>query len=143
LTRSAQPAKPPLRWTGVLFAFAATLLLVTLGDIVAQALPFGINAELLATVISPILAGIATALYTGSRGGMHAFVGALIAFPILGLVIFRGVWPLAVFATAFCIMAAAATEIIQRRREPPLPAKPPQPKPPQPKPPPPKRKKRA
>lgn len=124
MTRSVQPTKQPLRWTGVLFAFAANLMLVTLGDMAAQALPFGINAELLATVVAPVIAGIAVALYTGSRGGMHAFAGAILAFPILGFIIFRGVWPLAIFATAFCTMAAAATELIQRRRQQPPPSQP-------------------
>lgn len=116
MSRSAESSKPPLRWTGILFAFAANLLLVTVADLAARALPFGINAEFLATFVAPLIAGVATALYTGSRGGMHAFVGALIAFPVLGLVTFQGVWPLAIFATAFCIMAATGAELIQRRR---------------------------
>jgi hypothetical protein len=119
--RRAQPskpstvAKPALRWTGVVFAFAANLLLVTLGDAIARGLPWGINAEMLATVLAPLLAGVATAIYAGTRGGMHALAGASAALPILALVIFRGNWPLAVFATAFCIMGAAGTELILRR----------------------------
>lgn len=115
MSRRTQTKKPALRWTGILFAFAATLLLVTLGDALARVLSFGINAELLATVLAPLLAGIATAYYAGSRGGMHALVGAALAFPILALVIFRGVWPLAIFAASFCIMGAAGTELLMRR----------------------------
>lgn len=115
-TRPASSVKPALRWTGVLFAFAANLLLVTLGDAIARGLPFGINAEMLATVLAPLIAGAATAVYAGTRGGMHALAGAGAALPILALIIFRGNWPLAVFATAFCIMGAAGTELLLRRR---------------------------
>ena len=70
--RTSAPPKTPLRWPGILFAFAANTLAVTLTDSLVRRLSLGLNAETLATVVAPLLAGMATALYTGSRGGMHA-----------------------------------------------------------------------
>lgn len=116
---SAAPSSPPrrpLRWQGVIFAFAANLLLVTGGDALARRLQVGLEAEVLATVVGPLIAGAATALYTRSRGGMHALLGALIALPVIAFVIFPAAWPLAVFATAFCTMGGAITELMLRRR---------------------------
>lgn len=108
-----RPAKEPLRWTGIIFAFAANLLLVTVADAVAGAM--GIETQTLATVFAPLLAGAATALYTGQRGALHALVGAAIALPVLALIIFPTAWPLAIFATLFCVLGAALTELGLRR----------------------------
>lgn len=110
MTKS-KPTKEPLRWTGILFAFAANLLLVTGAD----ALGPWMNAETLATVFAPLIAGAATALYTRHRGGLHALVGAAIALPVLAIIVFPTAWPLAIFATLFCIMGAAVTELGLRR----------------------------
>lgn len=99
--------KEPLRWTGILFAFAANLLLVTGAD----ALSSQTGTTSLATVFAPLIAGAATALYTRQRGGLHALVGAAIAMPVLAVVVFPTAWPLAIFATLFCIMGAAVTEL--------------------------------
>jgi len=104
-------AKEPIRWTGVLFAFAANLLLVTLADAVSG--PDGGTA--LATVFAPLIAGAATAIYTKTRGGVHALIGAAIAFPMLVFLIFPTTWPLALFASLFCVMGAALTELGLRR----------------------------
>lgn len=106
-------AKEPLRWTGIIFAFAANLLLVTVADAVARAM--GVETQTLATVFAPLLAGAATALYTGQRGALHALVGAAIALPVLALIIFPTAWPLAIFATLFCVLGAALTELGLRR----------------------------
>ena len=108
--RSAKP-KPPLRWTGVMYAFAANVLLVTLTHNLVLALGANLNAELLATVFAPLLAGGATAYYTKTRGGVHALLGSLVALPILGIYVFPNAWPLAVFAASFCTMGAALTEL--------------------------------
>jgi hypothetical protein len=113
--RTSAPPKTPLRWPGILFAFAANTLAVTLTDSLVRRLSLGLNAETLATVVAPLLAGMATALYTGSRGGMHALAGSIIAVPVLLFFVFGGAWPLAVFAAAFCTMGAALTELGQRR----------------------------
>jgi hypothetical protein len=112
--RANQP-KPALRWTGILFAFAANLLLVTLADMLVRRLGGSLNAELLATVVAPLLAGVATALYTDARGGMHAFLGGLLSLPLLGWVVFAGLWRWAIFAAAFCTLGGAFTEIVTRR----------------------------
>lgn len=95
----------------MLFAFAANLLLVTVADAVSG--PDGSTA--LATVFAPLIAGAATAIYTKKRGGIHALIGAAIAFPMLVFLVFPTTWPLALFATLFCVMGAALTELGLRR----------------------------
>lgn len=114
--RQNRPPKSPLRWTGVLFAFAANLLLTTTADILAARLPFGLNTELLATVIAPLLAGFLAARYVKERGGMHAFIGGWIGVPVLALFVFPQNWQFAVFSGAFCTLGGALTEIAMRRR---------------------------
>lgn len=109
-------AKPPLRWTGVLFALAANVLLVTLADSLVQRIGVGLNMEVLATVVAPFAAGMLTALYAAGRGAMHAFIGSALSAPILSLIVFAGSWQLAVFSMAFCTLGGAFTEIIARRR---------------------------
>ena len=108
--------KPPLKWTGVLFAFAANLLLTTLADMVAPTLPFGPSSELLATVAAPLLAGAITAYYGKSRGAMHAFIGGMASVPVLALFIFAQNWQLALLAGGFCTIGGALTEIAMRKR---------------------------
>ena len=104
--------KEPLRWTGVVFALAANLLLVTVADALSGT---GENSGTLATVFAPLIAGAATALYTRQRGGIHALIGAAIALPVLAFIVFPTDWPRAIFATLFCIMGAAVTELGLRR----------------------------
>ncbi len=69
----------------------------------------------LATVFAPLIAGAATAIYTRTRGGFHALIGAAIALPLLAFIVFPSVWPLAIFSTLFCIMGATLTELGLRR----------------------------
>jgi hypothetical protein len=103
--------KEPIRWTGVLFAFAANLLLVTISDaIFARG-----GTTAVAVVIAPLIAGAVTAVYTRVRGAMTAFIGAIIALPVLAIAVFPAAWPLAVFATLFCVMGGALTELALRR----------------------------
>lgn len=103
--------KEPIRWTGVMFGFAANLLLVTAADALVG--PNGSTS--LATVFAPLIAGAATAIYTRSRGGLHALLGAAFALPILAFIVFPTAWPLAIFATLFCILGATLTELGLRR----------------------------
>lgn len=110
-------AKPPLRWTGILFAFAANLLLVTLADALAGRIGGSLYRELPATIVAPLGAGIATALYAGVRGAMHAALGGLLSLPVLALVVFPGAWSLAVLSAAFCTLGGAFTELATRRRQ--------------------------
>jgi hypothetical protein len=73
--------KPPLRWTGVLFALAANMLLVTVfrGLVQVVGMPFELNV--LDTMVAPLLAGVLTAFYAPHRGGMHAFLGGMLSIP--------------------------------------------------------------
>ncbi len=107
-------SKLPLRWTGVVFAFAANLLLTTGADMLAEYLPFGPYAELLATIAGPLLAGVLTALYVRERGGMHAFIGGMLSVVVLGLFIFRLNWQYALLSGAFCTLGGALTELTMR-----------------------------
>ena len=112
----ARAPRPPLKWTAVLFAFAANMLLVTVTNGLVQTLQLPTEFEILATLVAPLLAGIFTALYAPHRGGMHALLGALLSFVPLWLFIFNGVWQLAMFAAAFCTFGGAVTEVILRSR---------------------------
>lgn len=117
---SQRPAKPPLLWSGILFALAANMLLVTLADFAANLLMrnwgLSFDYEILATLVAPLLAGAATALYVRQRGGMHAFLGGWISIPLLTYLVFGGYWQLGIFAGAFCTIGGASTELILRRR---------------------------
>lgn len=114
--RTPPGAKPPLRWTAVLFAFAATLLLVTVMDGLVRTLQLGPAFEVLATLVAPFTAGVLTAFYARVRGGMHAALGSLLSVPVLGIFIFDGVWVAALLAGCFCVLGGAITEILLRSR---------------------------
>jgi hypothetical protein len=103
--------KEPIRWTGVIFAFAANLLLVTVADTLSGAS----GSTALPTVFAPLVAGGATAIYTKTRGALHALIGAALTLPILVLIVFPMAWPLAIFATLFCVLGASLTELGLRR----------------------------
>lgn len=112
----SRPPKPPLLWSGVLFAFAANLLFVNLAQRLVAALQWGLTWEALATLAAPLLVGVATAFYTRQRGGMHAFIGGMLSIPLLALATFGGAWQFAILAGAFCTLGGALTEIVLRRR---------------------------
>jgi hypothetical protein len=107
--------KAPLTWTGVLFAFAANMLLVTVTNGLVQTLHWSPEYEILATLVAPAVAGTLTALYVPARGGMHAFLGGMVSVLPLAAFIFGGTWQLAVFAGAFCTLGGALTEIVLRK----------------------------
>ena len=69
----SQLEKPPLRWVGVLFAVVVNLLLVTLADLAINQLGLidNINTSVALRLVAPLIAGMLTALYVGSRGGIH------------------------------------------------------------------------
>ena len=108
--------KPPLKWTAVLFAFAANMLFVTVTNSLVQALSWPPELEVLATLVAPFVAGVLTAFYARQRGAMHAFLGGLLSVLPLMLFVFGGVWQLAVFAGCFCTLGGALTEIFTRGR---------------------------
>ncbi|MCL4858399.1 MAG: hypothetical protein KJZ93_03285 [Caldilineaceae bacterium] len=111
----SQSDRPPLQWTGVLFALATNLFLPTAVDTLGA--PW-LGAGLLwglTGIAAPLLAGALTARYTMQRGGMHAFLGGLMSVPILGFAVFPGNWQLAILAGAFCTLGGAITELLMRR----------------------------
>lgn len=111
-----QRDKGPILITGILFALAANVLLVTAADTLVGWLNLPITFEALATLFAPLIAGAATAFYVKKRGGIHAFIGGLISIPILAAVVFGGVWQFAILAGAFCGLSGSITEIVLRRR---------------------------
>ena len=108
--------KPPLSWKGALFAFATNLLLVTVGTSLVQTLRLPIEFETIATLAAPLLTGVLTALYSGQRGAMHAFLGGMLSILPLTVFIFDGAWQPALYAGAFCTIGGALAEILLRRR---------------------------
>jgi tryptophan-rich sensory protein len=108
--------RPPLLWTGIIFALAATLLLVTLAN--SAVAPWQTNGQLilLVTLLAAFIAGGLTAYYTGHRGGMHAFVGSVISIPLLALFIIPGWWQGAILAGAFCTLGGTLAELAIRSR---------------------------
>ncbi len=115
-TPANRSAKPPLSWKGVLFAFAANMLLVTVGTGLVQTLRLPIEFEIIATLIGPMLTGVLTAFYTRQRGAMHAFLGGMLSVLPLTFFIFGGAWQPALYAGAFCTIGGALAEIVLRRR---------------------------
>lgn len=107
--------RPPLQWTGVLFAFAANLLLVTVTNGLVQTMHWPAELEVLATMVAPLLAGVLTAIYVPTRGGMHAFLGGMLSALPLWYFIFGGTWQFAFFAGGFCTLGGALTELVLRR----------------------------
>jgi hypothetical protein len=114
--RQLQSTKPPIQWTGVLFALAANLLLPTAVETLAALFNLSTLSFVLTGVVAPLIGGWLTASYTGVRGGIHAFLGGLISVPILGLFVFPQMWQLAILAGAFCTLGGAVAEIILRRK---------------------------
>jgi len=103
------PALPPLHPAGIIFAFAVNLLLVTLALLVGSGLLSGLP------LVGSILAGLATALYVGKRGAIHALLGGLLSTPVLALFVLPGNnWNFAVLAGAFCTMGGILGEFRQR-----------------------------
>lgn len=107
--------KPPLKWAGVLFAFAVNLLFVTVTNGLVQTQQWPVELEILATLVAPFVAGVLTALYVRQRGAMHAFLGGMLSVPALAVFIFNGVWQFAIYGGAFCTLGGALTEVVQRR----------------------------
>ncbi len=116
--RAPAKPKPPLRWSGILFALVANLLFVYLADRLVYALGVSATFEVLATLAAPILAGVATAVYVRVRGGVHALIGGMLSIPLLAFLVFAGVWQFALLAGAFCGLGGALAEIALRGRAP-------------------------
>jgi hypothetical protein len=100
----------------VIFAFAVNMLLVTVGTGLVQTLRLPIEFESIATLAGPLLTGVLTAIYTGQRGAMHAFLGGMLSALPLTFFVFQGAWQPALYAGAFCTIGGALAEIVLRRR---------------------------
>jgi hypothetical protein len=99
-----------LRISGVAFALTANLLTATMASMAAYSLQLSGLTEVIVSLAGPVLAGVSTALYTGSRGGMHSFIGGMLSIPILAYVVFANDWRLAILAGSVCALAGALTE---------------------------------
>ena len=111
----SKPDKGPIRITGILFALAANMLLVTVADALVQGVGLPISYELLATIVAPVIAGATTTFYVKQRGGIHAFIGGLLSIPLLTYLVFGGFWQFGILAGAYCGLSGSLTEIFLRR----------------------------
>ena len=114
--RQKESTKSALQWTGILFAIAATLLLVTVVDLAIRDRPLSLVLAVTLRLLVPIFAGVLIALYVRQRGGVHAFIGGMITIPLLALFVFQGNWQSAVLAAALCALAGAVSEVALRNR---------------------------
>ncbi|MBI3959142.1 MAG: hypothetical protein HY328_10055 [Chloroflexi bacterium] len=110
------PDRPPLRPTGIVFAFALNLLLVTLAIFVGSGLSAdsGVLAGL--PLAGSVVAGLATGFYIRRRAAIHAALGGLLSVPVLAFLILPGAnWSYAFLAGAFCAVGGILAEFRQRR----------------------------
>lgn len=113
--RATRPPKTPLNWLGIFFAFAANMLVITVAGYIVDILVPATRYSQPIVLISALLAGIATAFYAKSRGGMHAFIGGLISIPFLALITFDGGWQPAIIAGALCGMGGVVGDLLRGR----------------------------
>jgi len=116
------PTRPPLRPTGIAFAFALNLLLVTLALFVGSGATSGATSStgggLLAglPLVAAIVAGLATAVYVRQRAAIHAALGGLSSVPVLALFLLPGNnWSFAILLGSFCAVGGILGEFRQRR----------------------------
>ena len=110
------PDRPPFRPSGVIFAFALNLLLVTLMLFVGSGLTTrsGILAGL--PLVGSAVAGLATAFYVRRRAAVHAVLGGLLSAPALALFVLPNAnWSYAILAGTFCGVGGIVGEFRQRR----------------------------
>ena len=115
--KHATQSTMPIQWTGVLFALACNMLLVTAVDLVIRNQGLAVNLAVALRLLAPVVAGLLTALYVRQRGGIHAFIGGMITIPLLALLVFQGNWQSALLAGALCALAGAVSEVLLRKRE--------------------------
>ncbi len=108
---------PRLRITGILFAFALNLLLVSLAFFVTTRWGWSAGTIVAAMFAIALVAGLATTLYVGPRSGIHAFIGGLLSAPVLALFVLpAGNFPYALLAGSFCAIGGILGEFLHRRR---------------------------
>lgn len=114
--KTGRTEKPPIQPSGIVFALAMNVMLVTAAHMLVAQTTLPASAEVLATFVGPVITGVLTALYVGQRGGIHAFIGGLLSVPILTYLVFSGYWQFGIFAGAFCGLAGSLMELASRRR---------------------------
>ena len=89
---------------------------MTVVDLVITNQGLAVTMAVVLRLLGPIVAGVLTAFYVRQRGGIHAFIGALITLPLMALFVFHGNWQSAVLAAALCALAGALSEVVLRNR---------------------------
>lgn len=107
--------RPPIRWMAILFAAALNMILVTIADYAIQQWALATMLSALIRIVAPLLAGVLTALYTGERGGIHAFAGGLLSVPLLAVLILPGAWRVSLLMGILCGFGGAFTEFMRKR----------------------------
>ena len=110
------PPRPPLRLSGIAFAFALNLLMVTLALLIGSGLSAGSGLLMGLPLIGSVATGLATAFYVRQRAAIHAALGGLLSVPALALLILPNTnWSYAILAGAFCAVGGILAEFWQRR----------------------------
>jgi hypothetical protein len=113
---NSRPPKPALRITGILFAFALNLFLISVTSLLGTSWRVDPNTLTVLIPIAAVIAGLFTTWYVGARSGIHAFIGGLLSAPFLGLFVLPGNWQLALLAGSFCALGGIAGEFLHRWR---------------------------
>jgi hypothetical protein len=111
-----RPPKPALRITGIVFAFALNLFLISVISLLGTGTRVDPNTLTVLILVAAVLAGLLTTWYVGARSGIHAFIGGLLSAPFLGLFVLVGNWQLSLLAGSFCALGGIAGEFLHRRR---------------------------
>ncbi len=120
MSRTTKP-KPALRIAAILFALAFNVMMVSIALLAGESLGLPANLTVGLTLAAAVVAGIATAFYGRTRGGIHAFVGGMISIPILLFFVLPGDnLPWTILAGSFCAVGGIFGEILQRRAKPQL-----------------------
>lgn len=115
-SKHAPQSPVPIQWTGVIFAIACNMLLVTVVDLAIRDRGLAVTLAVALRLLAPIVAGVLTAYYVRQRGGIHAFIGGMISIPLLAFLVFQGNWQSALLAGALCALAGALAEVLLRKR---------------------------
>lgn len=110
------PTRPPLRITGIVFAFALNLFLVSVVHISAGNLGLLNSLWIAAALVAALVAGLVTTFYVRERSGIHAFLGGVLSVPVLAIFILGGNWSFALLAGSFCAVGGIVGEYYRRRR---------------------------
>lgn len=107
--------RPPLRLTGILFAFSLNLFLVTVALFAISENAAGGGLLVGLPLAGSVVAGFATTFYVGKRTAIHAALGGMLSAPVLALFVLPGNWSFAILAGAFCAVGGILAEFRQRR----------------------------